>query len=161
MHNKPGYSLLFFLLYLMSFSMIALFTAHSITSLLLPTLSATHTGKSLMALHVASDLFVRDIRMMRGKPHTWKVIMPHELVWHEEDAEYDIGWRYKDNHLERREGIYNQGWKKRKRASIVATGIERGTFTVEQANDRIIGVEMTVMPAVDPKKAVVCYVATS
>jgi hypothetical protein len=159
MNNKNGFSLISFLLYLTLFSMIALFTAHIITSLLLPTLSATRRCKSLIALHIASDLFVRDIRTMRNKPHSWKVTTSHELIWHIDDDSYDIGWRNKDNRLERIEGLYSQGWK-HKKVSVVATGITQGTFTIETHNNHIIGVEMALIPAVDPKKTIKCYVAT-
>jgi len=159
MNNKNGFSLISFLLYLMLFSMVAFFTAHIITSLLLPTLSATRHYKSLIALHIASDLFVRDIRIMRNKPHSWKVMALHELIWHIDDDNYDVGWHYRNNRLERTEGLYSQGWKQRK-ASVVATGINQGTFTIESHNNHIIGIEMTLIPAVDPKKTIKCYVAT-
>jgi type II secretory pathway component PulJ len=154
--NKNGFSLLSFLLYLMLFSIIALFTTHIITTLLLPSLSATHRCKSLIALHIASDLFVRDIRMMRNKPYAWKKITTHELIWHNND--HDIGWCYTKNRLERREGTYNKSWKNTK-ISVVAIGIEQAIFTIENHKNRIIGVEMTLIPENLAEKAVVCYVA--
>jgi hypothetical protein len=156
MFNKNGFSLLSFLLYLMLFSIIALFTTHIITSLLLPSLTATRTCKSLIALHIASDLFVRDIRAMRDKPHKWLAITPHELIWHTDDL--DTGWCYTENRLERSTGIYNNGWKSKK-TSLVAMGIAQGTFIVEKHKDRVIGIEMTLIPELSPKKSIICYVA--
>lgn len=140
----------------MLFSIIALFTTHIITTLLLPSLVTTRACKSVMALHIASDLFVRDIRAMRYKPHSWKSITPQELIWHTDG--FDIGWHCIENRLERSTGTYDQGWKSKK-TSLVATGVARGTFVVERNGNRIIGAEMTLIPEVTPKKAVVCYVA--
>ena len=154
MNNKNGFSLLSFLLYLMLFSIIALFTTHIITVTLLPSLAATRSYKSLIALHIATDLFVRDIRGIRSKPHTWRHIMPHELIWHTD--EHDIGWRYHKNRLERSTGTYNNGWKSKKTA-VVAAGIAQGTFTAEYHKNRIIGIEMTLIPEIDPKKEIICF----
>jgi hypothetical protein len=156
MFNKNGFSLLSFLLYLMLFSVIALFTTHIITTLLLPSLVTTRACKSVMALHIASDLFVRDIRAMKNKPHRWKSITSQELIWHTND--FDIGWHCIENRVERSTGIYDQGWKSKK-TSLVATGVAQGTFVVERNENRIIGVEMSLIPEITPKKAVICYVA--
>lgn len=157
MFNKNGFSLLSFLLYLMLFSIIALCTTHIITSLLLPSLAATRTSKSLIALHIACDLFVRDIREMRNNVHKWHVTAPDELIWNTDSVA--IGWHYTENRLERSSGIYNnKGWKSKK-TSIVATGIAQGAFIVEKKEDHIIGIEMTLTPAEPAKKKVICYVA--
>jgi type II secretory pathway component PulJ len=156
MFNKNGFSLLSFLLYLMLFSIIALFTTHIITSLLLPSLTATRTCKSLIALHIASDLFVRDIREMRDKPHQWHIINSDEIIWHADNL--DTGWCCTENRLERSTGVYNNGWRSKK-TSLVAMGIMQGTFIAEKHQNHIIGIEMTLIPEIAPKKTVVCYVA--
>jgi hypothetical protein len=155
MVNKNGFSLLLFLVYLMLFSITALCTTHIITSLLLPSLSETRINKSLIALHIASDLFVRDIREMRNTHYKWHIITPHELIWHSNNL--DTGWRYTENRLERTTGVYGKsGWKS-KTTSLVATGITQGTFIVDRDEKGIIGIEMSLISDVAPKKAVVCY----
>ncbi len=154
MNNKNGFSLISFLLYLMLFSIIALFIANIITSLLLPSLTATHTCRSIISLHIASDLFVRDIHHMKGKPYQWKKISQDELIWHTDD--HDIGWCCIKKRIERREGIYNNGWKSKK-TSIISSGIKHGTFTVENHHNHIIGLEMSLVSDYAPHKTVIGY----
>lgn len=153
MHHKKGFSLLFFLLYLTLFSFISFFLCHIIVALIIPSFVSMRTSQSIMALHVASDLFVRDIR---AGVDNWKVITPHELVWHTGD--YDIGWCCAGKYVKRNVGIYNEGWKK-KTTSIVAAGIIEGVFTPEKIKDQIIGVELKFVPISVPKKPIICYVA--
>ena len=156
MPNKKGFSLLSFLLYLMFFTMIMFFSCHIIVSLIIPSFSTMRKCQSIIALHIASDLFVRDIRAIKNHSCHWKLVTPHELIWQE--GERDIGWRFSDNRLERKEGIYNQRWK-HTTTSIVAAGIEQATFAVEQHNKEIIGIELTLIPVLAQKKPVICYVA--
>lgn len=156
MNNKNGFSLISFLLYLMLFSIIALFIANIITSLLLPSLTATHTCRSIINLHIASDLFVRDIHHMKIKPYQWKKISQDELIWHIDD--HDIGWCYNKKRIERREGIYNNGWKGKK-TGVISTGIKHALFSVERLHSRIIGIEMSLVSEYAPQKTVTCYVA--
>ena len=112
--------------------------------------------QSIIALHSASDLFVRDIRAIKKPECYWKVIAPHELVWHTQEG--DIGWCLVGSRLERTEGLYDQKWKN-KTTSVVAAGIAQVTFTVEKSKGHIVGVECSFIPVVDPKKPIVCYVA--
>lgn len=156
MHNKKGFSLLSFLLYLVLFSMITFFSCHIIISFIIPSFSAMRKCQSLIALHIASDLFVRDIRMIKGNECEWKLITPHELVWQAKDG--DIGWGFVDNRLERKEGMYNQGWKSKK-TSVVAANIAQVAFVAEKAHDKIIGIELTMKPVFAVKEPIVCYVA--
>ncbi|HLC06905.1 MAG TPA: hypothetical protein VJJ26_01830 [Candidatus Babeliales bacterium] len=156
MNNQKGFSLLSFLLYLMLFSLITLFSCHIITSLIIPSLSAMRKCQSIIALHIASDLFVRDIRTKRGCKYDWKLITPHELIWHQDD--HDIGWCFSGNRLNRKEGIYDKGWKK-STASIIAHGIAQAVFAIEKNNDHIVGIELSLTSQSNPKSPVICYVA--
>lgn len=158
MNNKKGFSLISFLLYLMLFSIIALFVANIITSLLLPALVETRKCKSIIALHIASDLFMRDIRTMRSKAYQWKKVTPYELIWHSDEC--DIGWSFTENYLERKEGVYNKGWRSKK-ASIVATELDKGEFIVEYHKNYIIGIEMRLASQQVPQKIVSCYGAVN
>lgn len=140
----------------MLFTMITFFSCHIILSLIIPSLTSVRRCQSIIALHIASDLFVRDIRSIKNnKPH-WKLITPYELVW--QAGEHDIGWCFSNNRLERKEGIYDQGWKS-KTTSVVATGITQAIFTVEKANNKIIGIELALTPVIAQKKPIICYVA--
>jgi hypothetical protein len=155
MRNKKGFSLLSFLLYLMLFTMITFFSCHIILSLIVPSLLSMRRCQSVIALHIASDIFVRDVR---AGIHNWKVTKPHELVW--QAGDHDIGWCFTDNRLERNTGMYDKGWKSKK-ASIVATGIAEVVFTIEKANEQGVGIEMVIIQASAQKKPIVCYVAVA
>ncbi len=153
MRNKKGFSLLSFLLYLMLFTMITFFSCHIILSLIIPSLRSIRKCQSIIALHIASDLFVRDVR---AGIHDWKLITSQELVW--QTGDQAVGWCFSNNRLERSTGMYDQGWKS-KTTSIVAAGIAHVVFTVEKAYDQIIGIEMVLTPMITSKKPVICYVA--
>jgi hypothetical protein len=152
MYNKKGFSLLSFLLYLMIFTFMTFFLCHIIVSLIIPSLTSMRKSQSIMALHIASDLFVRDIH---AGVHAWKLITPHELIW--QGKESDIGWSFADNYLKRTTGLYDIGWKN-KTTSIVAAGVAQGTFTTEKAQNRIVGIELKMEPKAQ-KTPVICYVA--
>jgi len=155
MNNKKGFSLLSFLLYLVLFTMIMFFSCHIIVSLMIPSLFSMRRCKSIITLHIASDLFVRDVRAINEQSH-WKIIAPHELVWRTGD--HDIGWSFSHNRLERREGVYGERWKS-KTTSVVAAGIAQATFTVEKHKGHVIGIELALTPTVAIKKPIICYVA--
>ena len=140
----------------MLFTMITFFSCHIIVSLILPSLTSIRKCHSIVALHIASDLFVRDIRAIDKEKNSWKIINPHELVWASED--HDIGWRFVHNCLERIEGVYNQGWKE-KTTSIVACGVSQAIFNVEKDKNHIIGIELALTPLCMLKKPIICYVA--
>jgi hypothetical protein len=152
MHNKKGFSLLSFLLYLMIFTFMTFFLCHIIVSLIIPSLTSVRKSQSIMALHIASDLFVRDIH---AGVESWKLITPHELIWQKEQD--DIGWSFSEGYIKRTTGLYDQGWKN-KTTSIVAAGVADVTFTAEKAQDRIVGIEFTIEPKAQ-KAPVICYVA--
>jgi len=153
MHNKKGFSLLFFLVYLMLFSFITFFVCHIIVSLIIPSLKSVRQCQSIMALHIASDLFVRDVH---AGIRSWKLMTPHELIWQADEC--DIGWSCVDNYLKRTTGVYNGAWE-HKTTSIVAAGVAEIVFTPEKAKDQIIGVELKLVPKDTHKKPVVCFAA--
>ncbi len=153
MHNKKGFSLLSFLLYLMLFTFMTFFLCHIIVSLIIPSLTSARKSQSIMALHVASDLFVRDVRT---GINSWKLITPHELIWQGEDC--DIGWSFADHCLKRTTGVYNGVWA-HKTTSTVASGVAQVTFTPEKACDSIVGIEMKLEPRAAQSKPVICFVA--
>lgn len=152
MNNKNGFSLVSFLVYLFCFTLITFFINHLIISLILPTITATRQYKTLIALHVASDLFVRDFK----NGFQLILVSPQELIW--KNGENNIGWRIAENKLERIEGIYNNGWKN-KRTSIVAAGIQSGKFVPEIYKNDIVGIEMDLVSVANDKKIVVTYVS--
>lgn len=158
MNNNNGYLVVSFLLYLMIFSLITVFTCHIITSLLLPSFTTNRQCASLIGLHIASDLFVRDIRIMRNGTYAWKRISADELIWQSNGN--DIGWLFIRDRLERREGIYHEGWS-HKKTSIVATGLKKVTFSAKKADNCIVGIEMTLIPVVHRQKPIICYVAVN
>lgn len=153
MHNKKGFSLLSFLLYLMIFTGMTFFLCHIIASVIIPSLTSVRKSQSIMALHIASDLFVRDIH---AGVDAWKLVTPHELIWHSENG--DIGWSFSDCYLKRTTGLYDAGWKN-KRISIVASGVEKATFTPEKYQNNIVGIELVMEPKTTRSKPVMCYVA--
>src|SRR5579862_5054212 len=153
MYNKKGFSLLSFLVYLMLFSLITFFVCHIIVSLVIPSLKSVRQSQSIMALHIASDLFVRD---MHAGIHSWKLITPHELIWQAD--EHDIGWSCVDNYVKRTTGVYKGTWEN-KTTSIVAAGVAEITFIPEKAKDRIVGVELKLVSKDTFKKPIVCFAA--
>lgn len=156
MLNKKGFSLLLFLLYLLLFTMVTFFSCHIIVTLIIPSLKSLRRSHSTIALHIATDLFVQDIRTINQERSGWKVIQSQELIWTSYD--YDIGWRFNNNCLERIEGVYDQGWTK-KTVSVVACNMSKVIFNAEKYNDTIIGIELMLRPTYDINKPVICYVA--
>jgi hypothetical protein len=154
--NKQGSSLLSFIIYLMLFSTIALFFCSTITSLILPTRALIHKHQSLIGLHLAIDIFVKDVRATKEAQFTFKQISQQELIWY--NKKNAIGWRFANNRLERIEGEYNNGWKK-KRRSIAAMGIKEAIFTIEKYKDQAIGVEIAVVPIIEGASPIKGYVA--
>lgn len=136
--------------------MITLFSCHIIVSFIIPSLSTMRKTQSIIALHIASDLFVKDVHAMKNSFYDWKLMTPHELIWHND--KHDIGWCFSNNSLERKEGVYNKKWTN-KTTSIVATGIEKLTFTIEKDDNHIVGIELALIPIVNKKEPIICYVA--
>lgn len=156
MNNKKGFSLLSFLLYLMLFSLITLFSCHIITFLIIPSLSAMRKTQTIIALHIASDLFVRDIRVMRQGRPCWKLVTPHELIWNHNDC--DVGWRFFNHCLERREGTYDNGWRS-SHTSIIAKNVSDAVFLAEKEQEDIRGIELTITPENNKGKHIICCVS--
>ncbi len=158
MFHQKGFSLLSFLLYLVLFSLMMLLSCHIVTSLIIPSFSSIRRSQSLISLHIATDLFVRDIRIMRNSEHQWKVIRPQEVIWNQGNS--DIGWLFVDNRLERREGTYDEEWKN-STMSTIARNISKATFIYETRGGRVVGIELVMMPPWQKEKPVTCYVAVS
>lgn len=157
MYNKKGFLLVSFLFYLVFFSIITFFIGNILTRLIIPSFISLKKNQSIIALHIASDFFVRDIRNIKKKLPIWKVISPDELIW--ENDTMSIGWRFCHNRLERREGMYHGNWKKAKK-SIIATGILDAMFTVEKdKKDAMVGLKLTLTSTYAPKNPIFCYVS--
>jgi len=156
MKLKEGFSLVSFLLYLALFSVATLCMCQVITIHIIPGLSSLRKTQSIIALHCATDVFVRDIKNIKDGTCVWNVILPHELIWQEKNQ--SIGWCFYQNRLERREGTYKKGWQDVK-TSIIARGISSASFTAEKGESGVIGVELTLTPHCAPKKTVMSYVA--
>jgi hypothetical protein len=155
MHNKKGFSLISFLLYLTLFSMIMLFSCHIIVSLIIPSFASVRNTQSIIAMHVATDLFVRDIHNI-DEGVVWKHTAPAEIMWHTGD--HDICWRLQDKCLERVEGTYNNGWKD-KTVSIVASGISKIDFTYKKDGQDMRAIELSLTPVAVHYEPIFCYVA--
>jgi type II secretory pathway component PulJ len=157
MHYKKGFSLVSFLVYLALFSMVTLCMCHAITVLIIPSFSSLRKTQSIIALHIATDVFVRDIKSTQNGKYTWNVMLPQELIWQKDD--YNIGWCFYQNRLERREGMYKGGNWQAVKTSIVAKGLSNAVFTPIKDNNGIVGVELTLTPHGAAKKPVACYVS--
>lgn len=155
MKHKEGFSLVSFLLYLALFSIATLCMCQVITILIIPSLSSLRKTQSIIALHIATDVFVRDIKNIKDGTCEWNVILPHELIWQEKDR--NIGWCFNQDRLERREGTYKKSWQDVK-TSIIARGISNASFTADKDEKGIIGVELVLTPQCMPKKTVTSYV---
>lgn len=155
MNHKRGFSLVSFLLYLSLFSVATLCMCQIITIHIIPGLSSLRKTQSIIALHSATDVFVRDIKNIKDGTCVWNVILPHELIWQEKNQ--SIGWCFYQNRLERREGTYKKGWQDVK-TSVIARGISNARFTAEKDDKGIVGMELALTPHCAPKKTVTSYV---
>lgn len=156
MHDKKGFSLISFLVYLLIFSMVTTFICHIITVLIIPSFISLRKNQSVIAMHIATDCFVRDIKNIKNGQDAWHMISPHELIWSVGD--HNVGWSFTDHRLERREGMYQKGWKEVK-TSIIAKNLSKAVFTPEKDHDRIKGITLTLTPLSTSVKAITCYVA--
>lgn len=154
MHDKKGFSLISFLIYLLIFSMVTTFICHIITVLIIPSFVSLRKNQSVIAIHIATDCFVRDIKNIKNGHYAWDLISPHELIW--QVGNHNVGWSFADNRLERREGIYKNGWKEVK-TSIVAKNLSNALFTVEKINNQIMGITLVLTPLAF-EKTITCYV---
>lgn len=157
MHHKKGFLLLSFLLYLLLFSLVITSTCYMITALIIPSFLSIKKNQSLIAIHGATDFFVRDIKNMRNAQCVWSVMTPHQLIW--QIGDHHIGWFFSDNRLERKEGIYKNGVWTEVKTSIVAKGLANALFTPQKSSTIVIGIELILTPVLSPQKPVNCYVA--
>jgi hypothetical protein len=102
------------------------------------------------------DLFIKDVRAARGSSDNVKLISPQECIWYTDGKA--IGWRFFEKRLERIEGVYNNGWKKKKR-SVAAMALKDATFTIEKHNNKAIGIEITLVPSIETAPPIIGYVA--
>ena len=156
MYNKKGFGLLVFLLYLALFSMMTVLICHVSTSLIIPSLQSLRKCQEIINLHIATDLFVRDIRTMRTTQYEWKQTAAQELIWHQKDT--DLGWCLHNGTIERKEGIYANGWKNTT-TTIIAKGAAQASFDFHRKKERIQAIELTIIPRSSSKKPIMCYVS--
>lgn len=156
MCRKKGFLLLSFLVYLMLFSMVTFFINHLITKLIIPSFASLIQNKSIIALHIASDVFVRDIKRMQKGTYRWKTISPHELVWQIDDLE--IGWYFSKSCLKRKEEIHNSNGRHIKK-SMIAKDVKDAVFVVERDQTEVIGLELIMKPQCAPEKIIKSYIS--
>jgi len=155
MDKKNGFSLILFLLYLFLFSSITVCICTIFTSLVLPTITNTRQCRSLMALHIASDLFFNDIQQAKKSSIVWQKTTDNEIIWSNKDV--SIGWKIDKNTLKRKEGIYSlEKWKKAT-TCVIADRMEYGKFRIEKHNGIIMALSCSL--AITQDKIVECYVA--
>jgi len=155
MKNKDGFSLILFLFYLMLNSIIICSICSIIVTFVLPSLQSSYIYQKQLALHIALDVFVKEIRA--SKIVEWKLVTPDIIIFN--DGENDIGFRCYKNRFERLAGIYkNNHWQKR-RISVIGQGISKVTFLYDYINEKIIGIESILTSLHFPEKTINGYVA--
>lgn len=155
MRNTQGFLLLSFVVYMTIFSYIASLIWYTATAFVIPSIMSTRRYQAYMSLHIATDLFVHDVRMFSCNKLKLAHATATELVWHAGQCtdNKNIGWRYAHNKLERIEGIYgDNGWKT-KRTHCVANAVKHVLFTIDQ------GITIILTPAIDEMYEVTSYVA--
>jgi hypothetical protein len=156
MKNNGGFSLLSFLLYLMIFSLTTVFICHILSSLIIPSLIATRKYAALISLHIATDSFIRDFRLLQqNKAGSLRRASDQEILFN--DGSKDIAWRINNNTLERIEGTFSTKWKE-KTVSIIATNIYQGSFIIKEDRNSI-EIELIIIPACDHNYVVTAYKA--
>jgi hypothetical protein len=140
MKHKQGHSLVSFLLYVLLSSLIVCLMFHSISYFIVPSLRSIQLYKEQISLHMALDLFVKEIRV--SAVTQWQEIAADSIIWSEQEK--SIGWRCINNRLERIQGIYKSGdWKKR-RSSVVATHIHSLLFRYDIIAEKLVGIEIVL-----------------
>lgn len=156
MSKRKGILLVSFLVYLILFSMVTFLINHVITKLVIPSFSSLAKNTSIVALHIASDIFVRDVVKIQEHGCVWKVVSPHELVWQIDDL--TLGWYFSENSLKRKEGASSDNWRNVKK-SIIAKDLIDTVFIIEKDKEDIIGIELIMKPRYTPEKPIKCYVS--
>lgn len=156
MQCKKGFFLLSFLLYLVFFSIAAACICHMISFVVIPSIIDTYKYSEIIALHVATDRFIRDIRIaQQNKIYIQKKVTSQKIIFN--NGEKDIKWCIKDNKLERCEGVYDKKWIK-KNKSIIAKNIAIGTFIIKN-NPKMVEFELSFSPMIDVKYTINSYVS--
>lgn len=160
MKSALGFTLLSFIVYLFIFSTLAFMSCHLISNLIIPALASIRQYQSLMTLYVAGDFFVHDVRNLSHNKQYLKKIDAQELVWHSGSStdNKNIGWRFRDNKLERIEGVFDDQWISTK-THIVATGIVSGSFTLTHNNRFYPLISAVITPQADPGHTITVCVA--
>ena len=112
--------------------------------------------KEKLTLHIALDLFVKEIRTCTIKE--WKETKINSIIWN--NGKQDIGWRFNKNKFERIQGIYDQkgNWKKSK-TSIIALNINKIEFYINYINQKIVGIESIITGNNKTQKPIHSFVA--
>ncbi len=99
MKQHKGFSLTLFLVYLFFFSIISYSLCHVVITFILPAVKGTRTNKHCIDFHLASDIFVRDMRLENIVD--LERVDSHKIIGH--TGEKSIGWQYNNHTLERME----------------------------------------------------------
>jgi len=129
---------------------------YTITQFIFPSLQSIRSNKEKLTLHIALDLFVKEIRMCTIKQ--WKETTIDSIIWN--NGKQDIGWRFNKNKLERIQGIYNTNgnWKKSK-TSIIVLNINKIEFHFKYINQKIVGIESIITGNDGTQKSIHSFVA--
>ena len=113
---------------------------HSISYFIVPSLRSIQLYKEQISLHMALDLFVKEIRA--SVVTQWQEIAADSIIW--SDQEKEVGWQYQNGRLERIQGIYKDGvWKKR-RTSVIAINIHFLAFRYDIVAEKLVGIEVVL-----------------
>jgi hypothetical protein len=138
--NKKGFLLISFLVYLMLFSIIVCLLSTTMTQNLFTVISSTRKYNNFVRLYNALDIVVNDLR--NNVVTEWKKISPHEIIWSTHDK--DVAWLFNGTHIERKEGTYQQGWKKSTK-SIIPAELLSVIFIPDYSSDNkntVLGIEI-------------------
>lgn len=154
MKQTHGFSLISFLLYFSTLSLITSLVCYTLSSFIVPSLIAIRSYQTYISLHIATDAFVHDVRLLSHHKLPLKHITSQELIWQGGKITHnkDIGWRFNEHKLERIEGVYINGWKTKKTHCIV-NNVTQGFFVVDK------GILLTFVPTHDLTYKVESYVA--
>ncbi|MCA9769921.1 hypothetical protein KC460_00965 [Candidatus Dependentiae bacterium] len=135
-YGLSGYSLISFLMYLMSFSVLSLIVFEYGIHMNKNGFFQQHTVNSIISLSIACDVLMRDICQAPAQLVMWKECSQNMLIWRFSNK--DIGWYLDNTMLVRVEGVYNknQGSWSSKRKSVVATHIKSITFIPRHTEDK-------------------------
>jgi hypothetical protein len=155
MKNNSGFSLIMFLFYLTLNSMIICCLCSIIVTCVLPSIRVSSLYHKELGLHLALDVFVREIRS--SKIVEWKLVTADTFIFN--NGENDIGWRCYKNKFERIVGTYiHNHWQKR-RINVIAQGVSKVMFSYDFIHEKIIGIECILTNKDQTEKTINSYVA--